>query len=152
MRRVLVVDDEESLRTIVRTFLKRDGYEVEVAASGEEALGLVETFGPDVILTDVRMPRMGGLDLLTTLKAKGNEATVIVMSAYGDMDLAIEAMKGGAYDYVQKPFKPDEIVLALRKAEERESLRRENRALRDQIRQESQFESILGKSPQMVEI
>ncbi len=67
---------------------------------------MVDSFGPDVVLTDVRMPKMGGLDLLTTLKAKGNEATVIVMSAYGNMDLALEAMKAGAYDYVQKPFKP----------------------------------------------
>src|SRR5258705_8328024 len=136
MRRVLVVDDEENLRLVVRTFLKREGYEVEVAASGEEALALVEAFGPDVILTDVRMPKMGGLDLLATLKAKGIEATVIVMSAYGNLDLALEAMKAGAYDYVQKPFKPDEVVLALRKAEERELLRRENRALRDGIRKE----------------
>src|SRR5271163_5336827 len=133
MRRVLVVDDEENLRLVVRTFLKREGYEVEVAGSGEEALALVETFGPDVILTDVRMPKMGGLDLLATLKAKGIEATVIVMSAYGNVDLALEAIKAGAYDYVSKPFKPDEVVLALRKAEERETLRRENRALREQI-------------------
>ena len=81
MRRVLVVDDEENLRLVVRTFLKREGYEVEVAASGEEALALVETFGPDVILTDVRMPKMGGLDLLATLKAKGNDCTVIVMAS-----------------------------------------------------------------------
>jgi len=95
---------------------------------------------------------MGGLDLLTTLKAKGNEATVIVMSAYGNMDLALEAMKAGAYDYVQKPFKPDEIVLALRKAEERELLRRENRALRDEIRKEHRFEDILAKSQKMLDI
>ena len=152
MRRVLVVDDEENIRLVLRTLLRKQGYEVEVAESGEAALALVDTFGPDVVLTDVRMPRMGGLDLLATLKAKQYPATVIVMSAYGNIDLALEAMKAGAYDYVSKPFKPDEIVLALRKAEERETLRRENRALREQIRQESQFESILGKSPQMVEI
>jgi two-component system response regulator AtoC len=152
MRRVLVVDDEENIRLVLKTLLRKQGYEVEVAESGEAALALVDTFGPDVVLTDVRMPRMGGLDLLATLKAKQYPATVIVMSAYGNIDLALEAMKAGAYDYVSKPFKPDEIVLCLRKAEEREALRRENRALREQIRQESQFESILGKSPQMVEI
>src|SRR5690606_41432168 len=84
--------------------------------------------------------------------AKGNDATVTVMSAYGNMDLAIEAMKAGAYDYVQKPFKPDEVVLTLRKAEEREALRRENRALRDEIRKEHRFEDILAKSPRMQEI
>jgi two-component system response regulator AtoC len=152
VRRVLVVDDEENLRLVLRTLLRRHGYEVETAPSGEEALALVDSFGPDVVLTDVRMPKMGGLDLLATLKAKGNEATVIVMSAYGNMDLAIEAMKAGAYDYVQKPFKPDEVVLALRKAEERESLRRENRALRDEIRKEHRFEDILAKSAKMQDI
>jgi two-component system response regulator AtoC len=116
VRRVLVVDDEENIRLVLRTLLKRHGYEVEAAPGGEEALGLVESFGPDVVITDVRMPRMGGMDLLSTLRAKGNDATVIVMSAYGNLDQAIDAIKAGAYDYIQKPFKPDEIVLALRKA------------------------------------
>jgi two-component system response regulator AtoC len=95
---------------------------------------------------------MGGMDLLAALGAKQHPATVIVMSAYGNVDLAIEAMKAGAYDYVGKPFKPDEIVLALRKAEEREALRRENRALKEQIQKDSQFESILAKSKEMLEI
>jgi two-component system response regulator AtoC len=149
---VLVVDDEENLRLVLRTLLRRNGYEVETASSGEEALGLVDSFGPDFILTDVRMPKMGGLDLLATLRAKGNDATVIVMSAYGNTDLAIEAMKAGAYDYIQKPFKPDEVVLTLKKAEERELLRRENRALREEIRKEHKFEDILAKSPSMQEI
>ena len=152
MRRVLVVDDEENIRLVLKTLLRKHGYEVEVAESGEAALALVDAFGPDVILTDVRMPKMGGLDLLATLKAKQYAATVIVMSAYGNVDLALEAMKAGAYDYVSKPFKPDEIVLALKKAEERELLRRENRALKEQIRQENQYESILAKSAPMVDI
>ncbi|MCL2725733.1 MAG: sigma-54 dependent transcriptional regulator [Polyangiaceae bacterium] len=152
MRRVLVVDDEENIRLVLKTLLKRHGYEVEVTESAEGALLLVESFGPDVILTDVRMPKMGGLDLLATLKAKQNTATVIVMSAYGSVDLALEAMKAGAYDYVGKPFKPDEIVLALRKAEEREALRRENRALKEQIQKDSQFESILAHSDAMTQI
>jgi len=152
MRRVLVVDDEENIRLVLRTLLRKHGYEVEVADNGEAALALVESFGPDVILTDVRMPKMGGLDLLATLRAKQSAATVIVMSAYGNVDLALEAMKAGAYDYVGKPFKPDEIVLALRKAEERESLRRENRSLREQIRNEQTFESILAKSQEMQDV
>ncbi len=149
MKRVLVVDDEENLRLVLKTLLKRNGYEVETAGSGEDALGLVESFGPDFGITDLRMPRMGGLDLLATLRAKGNDATVIVMSAYGSNDLALEAMKAGAYDYVSKPFKPDEIVLVLKKAEERETLRRENRALRDEIRKEHRFDNILAKSGKM---
>jgi two-component system response regulator AtoC len=152
MRRVLVVDDEENLRLVLRTFLKRQGYQVEVADNGETALEMVESFGPDFILTDVRMPRMGGLDLLSTLRAKGNEATVVVMSAYGNIDLAIEAMKAGAYDYVQKPFKNDEILLTLRKAEERECLRRENRALRQEVLKDSVFEQMLAKSEPMQKI
>jgi two-component system response regulator AtoC len=149
MRRVLVVDDEENLRLVLRTYLKRQGYQVEVADNGETALEMVESFGPDFILTDVRMPRMGGLDLLATLQAKGIEATVIVMSAYGNVDLAIEAIKTGAYDYVQKPFKNEEVLLALRKAEERESLRRENRALKQELVKENGFEEMLAKSAGM---
>ena len=152
MRRVLVVDDEENIRLVLRTLLKKHGYEVELADSGEAALAALDAFDPDVILTDVRMPRMGGLDLLGALKARQHLATVIVMSAYGNVDLAIEAMKAGAYDYVGKPFKPDEVVLALRKAEEREALRRENRALKEQIHKDNQFESILAKSKEMLDI
>ena len=152
MRRILIVDDEENIRLVLRTLLRRHGYEVETAASGEEALPLVESFGPDVVLADVRMPKMGGLDLLATLRAKGHDATVIVMSAYGNLDQAIEAMKAGAYDYIQKPFKNDEVVLALKKAEEREVLRRENRALREEIRKEHKFEDLLAKSTQMQDV
>jgi two-component system response regulator AtoC len=152
VRRILIVDDEENIRLVLRTLLKRHGYEVETASSGEEALPLVESFGPDVVLADVRMPKMGGLDLLATLRAKGHDATVIVMSAYGNLDQAIEAMKAGAYDYIQKPFKNDEVVLALKKAEEREVLRRENRALREEIRKEHRFEDLLAKSTQMQEV
>ncbi|MBI2388949.1 MAG: sigma-54-dependent Fis family transcriptional regulator [Deltaproteobacteria bacterium] len=152
MRRVLVVDDEENLRLVLRTLLRRAGYEVETASTGEEALDKVESFGPDVVLTDVRMPKMSGLDLLSALKAKSSPAVVIVMSAYGSVDLALEAMKAGAYDYVQKPFKPDEILLVLKKAEERETLRRENQKLREAIRTEHRFDEILAKSASMLEI
>jgi len=149
VKRILVVDDEENLRLVLRTLLTRQGYQVETAASGEEALKLVDSFGPDFVLTDVRMPKMGGLDLLSTLRAKRNEATVIVMSAYGNTDLALEAMKAGAYDYIQKPFRQDEVVLTLLKAEEREQLRRENRALRDEVLKEHKFEEFVAKSPSM---
>ncbi len=152
MRRVLIVDDEENLRLVLRTLLERHGYIVETAATAERALELVESFGPDAVLTDVRMPRMSGLDLLATLRAKGHEATVIVMSAYGSVDQALEALKAGAYDYLQKPFKPDEVVLTLKKAEERERLRRENRALREEIRKENRFDEILARAPSMLAV
>jgi len=147
MRRVLVVDDEENLRLVLDMFLKKEGYEVETAASGEEALALVDRFGPTFILADVRMPGISGLDLLRELGARQSTATVIMMSAYGSVDLAIEAMKSGAYDYISKPFKQDEVLLALRKAEERETLRRENRSLKAAILQSHRFEEMLGKSP-----
>ena len=89
MRRVLVVDDEENIRVVLKALLRRHGYEVETASNGEEALALVDSFGPDFVLTDVRMPKMGGLDLLSTLRAKQSDATVIVMSAYGNVEAAL---------------------------------------------------------------
>ncbi len=149
MKRILLVDDEENIRLVLRTFLRRNGYEVEVAAGGDEALPLLESFGPDYVVTDVRMPKMGGLDLLATLRAKGSDATVIVMSAYGSHELALEAISAGAYDYVSKPFKPEELLLCLKKAEERESLKKENRALRAEIQRSARFENILSKSAEM---
>jgi two-component system response regulator AtoC len=146
MSRVLVVDDEESLRLVLRTFLRKQGYEVETAASAEEALEKVDAFAPDFVVTDVRMPGMSGLELTAALRARGAPAVVILMSAYGSIDLAIEGMKAGAYDYFAKPFKQDEVLLVLRKAEERESLRRENRALREVLSADSTFSGMTGKS------
>jgi two-component system response regulator AtoC len=146
MRRVLVVDDEENIRLVLRTLLKKHDYQVEAAESAETALEQLERFDPDFVLADVRMNGMTGLELCAELKARSSLATVILMSAYGSVDLAIEAMKVGAYDYISKPFKQDEVLLALTKAEERESLRRENRALKEAMRKERTFHGILGKS------
>ncbi len=152
MRRVLVVDDEENLRLVLRTLLSRSGYEVRVAASAEEALQGLEQFDPDFVLADVRMPGMSGIDLCKELGARGSLATAIVMSAYGSIDLALEAMKAGAYDYLSKPFKQDEVLLVLKKAEEREALRRENRALREAMRKQHQVGDLLGKSEAMQKV
>ena len=146
MRRVLVVDDEENIRLVLRTLLKKHDYQVETAESAEAALRQIERFDPDFVLADVRMSGMTGLELCTELKARSSLATVILMSAYGSMDLAIDAIKAGAYDYISKPFKQDEVLLALAKAEERESLRRENRALKQAMRKDKTFHGILGKS------
>ncbi|MBW2162655.1 MAG: sigma-54-dependent Fis family transcriptional regulator, partial [Deltaproteobacteria bacterium] len=146
MRRVLVVDDEENIRVVLRTLLKKQNYQVETAESAEIALEQLERFDPDFVLADVRMSGMTGLELCAELKARSSLATVILMSAYGSVDLAIEAMKVGAYDYISKPFKQDEVLIALTKAEERESLRRENRALKEAIRKEQTVHGILGKS------
>ncbi|MCC6873989.1 MAG: sigma-54-dependent Fis family transcriptional regulator [Sandaracinaceae bacterium] len=149
MARVLVVDDEENLRIVLRTMLRKHGYEVETVASAEAALEKVGSFAPDFVLADVRMGGMSGIELTRALAERGVEAVVIVMSAYGSVELALEAMKAGAYDYVGKPFKQDEVLLALRKAEERESLRRENRALKERVREASSFAEMIGASDAM---
>ena len=150
--RVLVVDDEENLRLVLETLLRKHGYSVEVAGSGEEALERVDRFSPAFVLADVRMPGMSGLDLCRTLASRGSEVTVIVMSAYGSIDLALEAMKAGAYDYISKPFKHDEILLVLKKATEREGLRRENRALRAAARGGESLHTLVAKSPAMRDV
>ena len=149
MARVLIVDDEENIRLVLRTLLKKQGYDVEVAESAEVALERLDRFGPDFVLADVRMPGMSGIELCRELAARGSTACVIVMSAYGSVELAIQATQAGAYDFVTKPFKQDEVLLALRKAEERESLRRENRALREVVHGERGFAGMLGKSEPM---
>jgi two-component system response regulator AtoC len=147
-----VVDDEENIRLVLRTLLRKHGYEVQVAASGEEALELFDKSldagggPPDFVLADVRMPGMGGLGLCEALQNRGSNATLIVMSAYGSLELAIEALKRGAYDYIGKPFKQDEVLLVLAKAEERETLRRENRALRRAVEGDRELTELLGES------
>ena len=152
MPRVLVVDDEENIRLVLRTLLERHGYEVATAASGERALERIEDEAPDFVIADVRMGGMSGIELTRAISERDLDITVIIMSAYGSVDLAIEAMKAGAYDYVQKPFKQDEVLLTLRKAEEREHLRRENRALKRQVREASSFEGMIGQSAPMQDV
>jgi len=148
-KKILIVDDEESMRHMLTLLLRREGYEVQAVSQGSEALNLVASESFDFILSDIVMPSMGGLELLQALKDKKVEATIIMMSAYGTLDTAVEAMKKGAYDYISKPFRPDEILLALRKAEERENLRKENLRLRQEVHREYAFGNIIGKSPQM---
>jgi two-component system response regulator AtoC len=151
-KKILVVDDEESMRHMLTLILQREGYEVRAVEKGSEALQLVDSEAFDFILSDVVMPGMDGLALLQALKQKKVEGPVIMMSAYGNLDTAVEAMKRGAYDYVNKPFKPDEILLTLRKAEERENLRQENLRLRQEVRRDYSFGNIVGKSPNMIQL
>ncbi len=131
--RLLVIDDEAGLRQSLHLLLTDDGHAVTVAADGAAGLerALAEPF--DAILCDVRMPAMDGLGFLRAYRSAGGGALVIMMSAYGTEDAAIEAMKQGAYDYIPKPFRADEVVLVLRKAEERERLRGEVEALRSAL-------------------
>ena len=132
-RSVLVVDDEEPLRQLLSVILRDHGYEARAVGTAEDALKELAARDYDLVLTDVRMPRIDGLTLLRRIQALQPGLTVVVMSAYGAHDTAIAAMKAGAYDYLSKPFKPDEVVLCLRKAEERERLARENRRLRAEL-------------------
>jgi len=151
-KRVLIVDDEENFRHMLSVILVKEGYEVETASNGDEALQKVIASPFDQVLCDIRMPRMDGLEFLREKRKKGAEVITIMMSAYGTVDIAIEAMKLGAYDYISKPFKPDEIILTLRKAEEREQLRRENQLLRKEIAREYSFENIVSKNEKMQKI
>ncbi len=151
-KRVLIVDDEENFRHMLSVILVKEGYEVETASNGDEALQKVMASPFDQVLCDIRMPRMDGLEFLREKRKKGAEVITIMMSAYGTVDIAIEAMKLGAYDYISKPFKPDEIILTLKKAEEREELRRENQLLRKEIAREYSFENIVSKNEKMQKI
>ena len=151
-RRVLVIDDEAGLRHTLLLILRDEGYQVVVAEDGEAGLRLALAETPQLILCDVRMPRLGGLEFLERYQQAGGTALVVMMSAYGTLDAAVEAMRRGAYDYISKPFNADEVILTLRKAEEREQLRREVALLRKQVGQVQGFEGVVGESAAMREV
>jgi len=151
-QRLLIIDDEENMRHMLMSMTVNAGYEVECAANGCEALAQLASKPFEFILCDIKMPEMGGMEFLAAAGDRLTRTTVIMMSAFGTVDLAIEAMKHGAYDFISKPFKTDEVLLALKKAEERETLRKENLLLRQKIKSfegEFQFGSMLGKSKAM---
>jgi two-component system, NtrC family, response regulator AtoC len=146
---VLIIDDEPGLRQTVSLILGEEGFDVATAPDGEEGLARALERAPDMILCDVRMPRVSGLEFLERYRAQGGTGLVIVMTAYGSTELAIEAMKKGAYDYLPKPFSPDQLVLTLRKAQEREALRQEVTRLREEVRIERRYGDIIARSPAM---
>jgi two-component system response regulator AtoC len=155
LKHVLVVDDEENMRHMLSVLLTGEGYSVDTAANGKEALASLESGFFGFVLCDIRMPEMDGLAFLKAAEAVEHGATVIMMSAFGSVDTAIEAMKQGAYDFISKPFKTDEVVLVLKKAEEREGLRRENICLKKKIaalEKKSGFGAMIGKSKAMQEV
>src|SRR2546427_5139244 len=149
MIRVLVIDDEPGLRQSLGLLLVDAGYEVAAEGDGRRGLerALAESF--DLILCDVRMPQMDGLTLLRSYKERGGAGLVIVMSAYGGEDAALAAMKEGAYDYLPKPFRPDEVVLTLRKAEERERLRHTIATLKAQLDTTPASRALIAESAAM---
>ena len=132
-RRLLIIDDEANMRHMLSTVLKKAGYQVETAADGVKGLEMIQQSQYDFILCDIKMPKMNGMEFLKLSRNRIGDATIIMMSAYGSIDTAIDAMKSGAYDYISKPFKTDEVYLTLKKAEERERLKAENRMLKERI-------------------
>lgn len=145
--RLLVIDDEENMRHMLEAMLKRHDYEISLAADGLEATELVAQEHFDFILCDIRMPGMDGLEFLKHNGSVLQNTTTIMMSAYGSIDLALEAMKAGAYDFISKPFKSDEVLLTLKKAEEREQLKKENRLLKSELNKRVDgFSPIIGES------
>ena len=150
--RILVVDDEESMRDVLKRLLSAEGYHVSHAENGKKALALLARERFDFLLCDIRMPVMGGIELLREITSREIPGTVIMMSAFGSVETAVEAMKLGAYDYISKPFMSDEILLTLRKARERESLRRENEALREEVEKAFRPEMLLYASRSMDDV
>ena len=147
--KILIIDDDAGLRKSLSLILDDAGYEVVQAEDGEQGLATAKEQAPDLILCDVRMPKLGGLEFLEAYREWGGEALVLVMTAYGGLDLAMEAMKKGAYDYISKPFGSDDVLLIVRKAEEREQLRGEVARLRREVRVDARFGGIVVGSPAM---
>lgn len=147
--KIMIIDDEDSMRHMLSVILKREGYESVAFADAKKALEYLESDEFDFILCDIKMPGMQGTDFLKALKEKGALNTVIMMSAYGTIETAIECMKLGAYDYISKPFKADEILLTVKKAEERERLKRENTLLKSEVLKEYDFANIVTEDKKM---
>lgn len=148
-KRLLIVDDEENLRHMLSELLKGEGYAVTTAPNGEEGLQRLEQAEFDAVLCDVRMPVVDGLAFLREARSRNVPSAIIMMSAYSSVDLAVEAMKRGATDYVSKPFKVDEILLKLQRAQEQKRLQQENIQLRKTLREEHCFANILAQSERM---
>ena len=155
MFRVLVVDDEESMRHMLSIILKKEGYDIVCAEGGEQALKILGKDEFDFVVCDIKMPGVDGVEFLKRLKTEQDiisQPTIVMMSAYGTIDMAIECMRLGAYDYISKPFKADEMILTLKKAEERERLKSENLRFKQALQAEYDFKNIIAKSHQMIEI
>src|ERR1700687_4072472 len=150
---VLVVDDEEIMREILETLLTREGYEVRLASSGEEGLDIARGMPIDAAVVDIQMPGLDGIATLDELKRIDEDLAVIIITAYASVESAISAMKAGAFDYITKPFKNEEVLVVVRNALERRRLVHENRNLRQNIQERyHKFANIIGKSPRMRQV
>ena len=151
-KRILIIDDEENMRHMLTALLEESGFVVHAVSDGMAGLGKIEETHYNFIFCDIRMPTMDGMTFLKTAADKLENSNVIMMSAYGSIETAVEAMKLGAYDYISKPFKTDEVLLTLQKADERERLKTENVLLKEQIREiadKSSFGKMIAKSRSM---
>ena len=150
--KILVIDDDESFRRILEYNLAQEGYAVLAAGSGEQGLELLRKEGADLVVTDVRMPGMDGLHVLEGARQIDPKIQVIIITAFGTIEMAVEAMKAGAFHYISKPFNRDELKLTIKKALQLESLERENVALRQELKERSGLDGLVAESPQMKQI
>jgi len=150
--RVLVVDDEEIIRDSLSFVLSKEGYEVDSASNGREALEKVLENPHDIIITDIEMPEMKGMELLEKVSQMSPQTFVIIITAYGSIETAIQALRKGAYDYILKPLEFDELLLRLRRLMEFRRLALENQMLRQEISREYDFHNIVGQSPPMQKV
>ncbi len=150
--RILVVDDEESIREVLTIMLHREGYQVDAAGDGAQALNRLKDQTYDLIISDVKMPRVTGFELLKYVREKMPETVVLMITAFSSTEEAVEAMKQGAYDYITKPFKNEEIRLIIKNALERRAVREESRLLKREARQRQGFGNLIGQSKKMQEL
>ena len=150
--RIVVIDDEVNAAAALETLLAEDGYDVARAHDGRSGLQLLEKHDPDVVLTDLRMPGMDGIELLAKVKEMRPETMVIVMTAYGTVKTAVKAMKLGAEDYLGKPIDVEELEVVLQKALERKGLLAEARTLRERLEHKYRFDNLVGESPEMLAV
>jgi DNA-binding NtrC family response regulator len=147
--RILIADDEEKMRRVLEIMLSQDGYRIAAAQDGLEALTAFEKHPCDLVITDLKMPRLDGLELIRKLRKVSPDVPVIVITAFGSVETAVAAMKEGAFDYVTKPFDREEIRVLVSKALGYGSLRRENSFLREEVRRRATFEELVCASPRM---
>ncbi|HEY5609884.1 MAG TPA: sigma-54 dependent transcriptional regulator [Thermoanaerobaculia bacterium] len=147
--RILIIDDEEVLRDVLESVLRREGFDIATAASGEEGLAALDQDDVDLIILDMMLPGISGLDTLRSIKETDPGTPVIIITAYSSIDGAIDAMKHGAFHYIPKPFKNEEVVLTVNKALEQRRLSKENERLKAELAEKYSFSNIIGKSEPM---
>jgi DNA-binding NtrC family response regulator len=152
MDTLLIIDDEKSLLEVLSMVFKKEGYEVKAAASGAEALEILNSNSVDLVITDIRMPHISGMEILQYVKGNMPEVPVIVITAYGSIQQAVEALKAGALDYIVKPFDVEELKILVARGLERKHLEQENLLLKKDLKEKFRFEDMIGKSRLMQEI